>query len=102
MEAGADATVNSLRAAYLSWQPEAGNTIFELGRVNLRYGPGYGCNPTDFFRDGSLRTRTTANPFALRENRLGNVMFRAQRLWTGGSLSEAYSPKSADRPSADG
>lgn len=101
-DAGADATVNSLREAYLSWQPEAGNTIVELGRVNLRYGPGYGYNPTDFFRDGSLRTRTTANPFALRENRLGTVMLRAQRLWTAGSLSVAYSPKLADRPNADG
>ena len=101
-DASADATVNSLREAYLSWQPEAGNTIVELGRVNLRYGTGYGYNPTDFFRDGSLRTRTTANPFALRENRLGSVMLRAQRLWTDGSLSVAYSPKLADRPNADG
>lgn len=101
-EAGADATVNSLREAYLSWQPEARNTIVEFGRVNLRYGPGYGYNPTDFFRDGSLRTRTTANPFALRENRLGSVMLRAQRLWSEGSLSVAYSPKLADHPSTDG
>lgn len=101
-DAGADATVNSLREAYLSWQPQAGNTIVELGRVNLRYGPGYGYNPTDFFRDGGLRTRTTANPFALRENRLGSVMLRAQRLWSDGSLSLAYSPKLASRPSADG
>ena len=101
-DAGADATVNSLREAYLSWQPEAGNTIVELGRVNLRYGPGYGYNPTDFFRDGSLRTRTTANPFALRENRLGSVMLRAQRFWSEGSLSLAYSPKLASRPSANG
>ena len=102
VDAGADATVNSLREAYLSWQPDAGNTIVEFGRVNLRYGPGYGYNPTDFFRDGSMRTRTTANPFALRENRLGSVMLRAQRLWTEGSLSVAYSPKLADRLSADG
>ena len=100
--ADADATVNSLREAYLSWQPDADNTIVELGRVNLRYGPGYGYNPTDFFRDGSLRTRTTANPFALRENRLGTVMLRAQRLWAEGSLSVAYSPKLADHPNADG
>lgn len=101
-DAGADATINSLREAYLSWQPEAGNAIVELGRVNLRYGPGYGYNPTDFFRDGSLRTRTSANPFAVRENRLGSVMLRAQRLWTDGSLSVAYSPKLADGPNADG
>lgn len=101
-DAGADASINSLREAYLSWQAEGGHTIIELGRINLRYGPGYGFNPTDFFRDGSLRTLTTANPFALRENRLGTVMLRGQRLWTGGSLSIALSPKMANQPSADG
>lgn len=100
--ADADATVNSLREAYLSWQPEGDNTILEVGRINLRYGPGYGYNPTDFFRDGSLRTQTTANPLALRENRLGTGMLRAQHMWTDGALSVAYSPKLADRPDADG
>lgn len=99
---GADATVNSLREAYLSWQPEGDNTVLEFGRINLRYGPGYGYNPTDFFRDGSLRTLTTADPFALRENRLGTVMLRAQRLWADGSLSVALSPKLAERPDPDG
>jgi hypothetical protein len=92
--------VNSLREAYLSWQPEGGNMVMEFGRINLRYGPGYGYNPTDFFRDGSLRVLTTADP--LRENRLGTVMLRAQRLWTEGSLSVALSPKLADRPNPDG
>lgn len=101
-EIGADETVNSLREAYLSWQPEGDNTVLEFGRINLRYGPGYGYNPTDFFRDGSLRTLTSADPFALRENRLGTVMLRAQRLWSAGSLSIALSPKLADRPSTDG
>ncbi len=101
-DAGADETVNSLREAYLSWQPEGGNTAVEFGRINLRYGPGYGYNPTDYFRDGSLRVVTTADPFALRENRLGSVMLRAQRLWTGGSLSLALSPKLADSPNPDG
>ena len=101
-DAGADSTVNSLREAYLSWQPEGDNTVMEFGRINLRYGPGYGYNPTDFFRDGSLRVLTTADPFALRENRLGTVMLRAQRLWTDGSLSIALAPKLADRPSPEG
>ncbi|WP_114971849.1 hypothetical protein [Rhodoferax ferrireducens] len=101
-DAGADETVNSLREAYLSWQPESENTVLEFGRINLRYGPGYGYNPTDFFRDGSLRVVTTADPFALRENRLGSVMLRAQSLWTNGSLSVAFSPKLADRPNPDG
>lgn len=100
--AGTDETVNSLREAYLSWQPVGGNTVWELGRINLRYGPGYGYNPTDFFRDNSVRVMTTADPIALRENRLGSVMLRGQRLWTDGSLSVALSPKLADNPSPDG
>lgn len=100
--AGSDATVNSLREAYLSWQLGSEDTNFDLGRINVRSGPGYGYNPTDFFRDGSLRVLTSADPFALRQNRIGSVMLRAQRLWDGGSLSFAFSPKLATRPSADG
>jgi hypothetical protein len=98
---GLDETVNSLREAYVSWQPEGARSIVEFGRINLRYGPGYGYNPTDFFRDGSLRAFTTADPFALRENRLGSVMLRGQQLWDGGSLSVAYSPYLERAPSAD-
>ena len=101
-DGGADSTINSLREAYVSWQPEGGNTVLEFGRINLRYGVAYGYNPTDFFRDGSLRTLTSADPFALRDNRLGSVMLRGQQLWSTGSLSLAYSPKLANRPSADG
>jgi hypothetical protein len=101
-DGGADSTVNSLREAYVSWQPQGGNTVLEFGRINLRYGVAYGYNPTDFFRDGSLRTVTSADPFALRDNRLGTVMLRAQQLWPTGSLSFAYSPKLQSRPSADG
>lgn len=99
---GLDETVNSLREAYVSWQPDGGNSVLEFGRINLRYGPGYGYNPTDFFRDGSLRALTSADPFALRENRLGSVMLRGQQLWNGGSLSVAYSPKLDNAPSVDG
>ena len=95
---GTDAAVNSLREAYVSWQPEGGNTVVELGRINLRFGPAYGYNPTDFFRDGALRTLTTVNPFALRENRLGTVMLRGQHLWSGAALSVAYSPKITEAP----
>ena len=99
---GLDETVNSLREAYLSWQPEGANTVLEFGRINLRYGPGYGYNPTDFFRDGSLRAVTSADPFALRENRLGTVMLRGQHIWNDGSLSVSFAPKLADRPNPDG
>ena len=99
---GEDKSVNSLREAYVSWQPERDSTLLEFGRINLRYGPGYGYNPTDFFRDGSLRVLTSADPFALRENRLGVVMLRGQYLWETGALSVAFSPKLADTPKADG
>jgi len=99
--AEADTQRNSLREAYLSWQPGGSDTVIDLGRINQRNGPGYGYNPTDFFRDGSLRVITSADPFALRQNRMGSVMLRAQKLWNGGSLSVAYSPKMADKPSTD-
>ena len=102
VERGADETINSLREAYVSWQQASGDTVVDVGRVNLRYGPGYGYNPTDFFRDGSLRTVTSINPFTLRENRLGSVVIRGQRLWADGSVSLAYSPKLESEPSADG
>jgi hypothetical protein len=99
---GIGSTVNSLREAYLSWQIEGAGSIVDVGRINVRSGPGYGYNPTDFFRDGSLRVLTSADPFALRQNRLGSVMLRGQKIWLDGSLSIAVSPKLASRPSSDG
>jgi len=97
-----DSAINSLREAYFSWQPSDAATVFEFGRINLRNGPSYGYNPTDFFRDGSLRVLTSADPFILRQNRIGSVMLRGQHIWDGGSLSVAYSPKLASRPGLDG
>lgn len=91
---GVDDTLNSLREAYLSREGE-NDSVVEFGRINLRQGPGYGFNPTDFFRDGALRDVTSVNPFALRENRLGTVMLRMQSLWHGGSISFAMAPKLA-------
>lgn len=96
-----DPSRNSLREAYLSLQPGGGDTVIDFGRINLRNGPAYGYNPTDFFRDGSLRVITSADPFALRQNRIGSVMLRAQQLWGGGSLSVAFSPKLTDAPSTE-
>jgi hypothetical protein len=86
----------------VSWQPSGGATVFDVGRINVRSGPSYGYNPTDFFRDGSLRILTSADPFVLRQNRIGSVMLRGQRIWDGGSFSVAYSPKLASRPGLDG
>lgn len=98
-EPGLPDTVNSLREAYVSWNGGDAATVVDLGRINLRYGPGYGYNPTDFFRDGAVRSVTSVNPFELRENRMGTVALRFQRLWQGGSASVALSPKLADVPS---
>lgn len=92
-------TINSLREAYASWQDESGQHIAEFGRINLRTGPAYGFNPSDYFRDDALRATTTADPFALRENRLGVVVARYQRLWAGGGVSLALAPKLADAAS---
>lgn len=97
-----ETTINSLREAYVTWQGQGGSTVAEAGRVNLRYGPGYGYNPTDFFRDGALRTLTSLDPFSLRENRLGTVLVRGQRLWSDGSVSLAYSPKLERRSTVRG
>lgn len=95
-ESGERATTNSLREAYVSWQDDAGTTVIEFGRINLRNGPAYGNNPTDYFRGGALRAISTADPLALRENRLGTVMLRAQRLWANGGLTLALAPKLTD------
>lgn len=96
-----DNPVFSLREAYAGWQDDTATTVVEAGRINLREGPGYGYNPTDFFRDRSLRTISTQNPFLLREQRMGSFMLRAQRLWPQGSLAVVFSPKLGTRPSDD-
>lgn len=95
-------SVLSLREAYLSWQDAGGGAVVDVGRLNLREGPGYGYNPTDWFRTGTLRTITTQDPVAQRELRLGTAMLRVQTLWDGGSLTLAYAPRLDDAPSRDG
>lgn len=95
-------TINTLREAYLGWQSESAATSVEFGRVNLRTGPGYGFNPSDFFRDGSLRTSTTLDPVALRDYRQGSVALRVQRLWSGGGVSAVVSPRITERRSSSG
>jgi hypothetical protein len=100
-EPGKDRALNSVREAYFGWTNEGGTTAFEAGRVNLLHGPAYGYNPTDFFRDGALRAVTTANPFQLRENRMGTVVLRGQGLWPSGSLALTLSPKLDNRPSGE-
>jgi hypothetical protein len=94
-----DNAVNTLKEAYLSWQPQA-DRIADLGRINARYGVATGYNPTDYFRDGAARSIVSISPDSLRENRLGSVMLRGQQLWSSGSASVLYSPKLAERSNA--
>ena len=94
-----DYNVNTLREAYLSWH--AGETeIVDFGRINLRYGSAYGYNPTDFFKVGALRSITSPDPAALRENRQGSFVVQAQKVWDTTSVSAVLSPKLGSRPSA--
>jgi len=88
---------NTLREAYVSWHatPEL---IGDVGRVNLRYGAAFGYNPTDYFKSNALRTVVSIDPVSLRENRQGTVVLQGQKLWTGGSVSAAFSPKLSDAP----
>jgi hypothetical protein len=98
-EGGGDRDVNTLKEAYLSWQP-APDRIADLGRVNVRNGVALGYNPTDYFRAGAVRSVVSLDPASLRENRLGTDLVRGQALWAGGSLSALYAPKLGDAPSA--
>lgn len=103
VDAGASHLLNSLRESYAMWRDDSGSTSVEAGRVNVRHGPAYGYNPTDFFRTYAVRAATTVDPFALRENRMGTVMVRTQRLFAAGSVSLAYAPKLTNRgPSREG
>ena len=101
VEEGGRSTLNSLREAYVGWQDDSGTLAADVGRINMRHGPAYGFNPTDYFRDGSSRAVTSADPLAQRENRLGTAMVRVQRLWSGGALTVALAPKLRDEPSRD-
>ncbi len=86
---------NDLREAYATWEA-APRTYVEAGRINLRNGVALGFNPTDFFRAGTLLDQATADPSALRENRLGTLMVRAQHIADWGAVSFAYAPRLFD------
>ena len=100
---GQRSTRNQLREAAVSWQSNDGATSLDLGRLNVRHGSAYGYNPTDYFRDGATRSVYTADPVAVRENRVGTVQLRlGQQLSSGVGLSLALAPKlSSHGPSDD-
>ncbi|HET7174922.1 MAG TPA: hypothetical protein VFK21_02850 [Gammaproteobacteria bacterium] len=90
--------VTDFREAYISWRP-SDQLYVDAGRINLKSGIALGYNPTDFFKTRSVTEPLSQDPSAQREDRLGTVMLRGQRIWGGGSLTFAYAPE-LHRPSA--
>jgi len=83
--------INTLKEAYLSWRPR-NDVVVDLGRVNQYSGVAIAYNPTDFFRNNSLRSVVSVDPASIKKNRQGSVMLRGQALWDGASLTAMYSP----------
>jgi hypothetical protein len=98
---GQQDAVNTLKDLYVGG-PAGDRLALDLGRINTRYGVGYGWNPTDLFRFDAVRAVSSPDPASLRENRLGTVMLRAQHLWQGGALTAIVAPRLADQPDDDG
>lgn len=88
--------INDLREAYASWEPVE-RIFVDAGRINLKSGVALGFNPTDFFKTRAVVEPLSVDPIVLREDRLGTLMLRAQRIWTGGSVTAAYAPAVASR-----
>jgi hypothetical protein len=83
--------INDWREGFLSWEV-VDNTYVDAGRINLKSGAALGYNPTDFFKTRAVVEPLSADPSVLREDRLGTLMLRAQRIWTGGSMTVAFAP----------
>lgn len=90
--------VTDFREAYVSWHP-SDSFYVDTGRINLKNGIALGYNPTDFFKTRSVTEPLSQDPSVQREDRLGTVMLRGQRIWEGGSLTFVYAPE-LHRPSA--
>jgi hypothetical protein len=89
--------VNTLREAYLSWA-RTDDQILDVGRVNVRHGAAFAYNPTDWFKEGALRSIVSPDPAVLRENRQGTVVLQGQQLWSAGSITATYSPRLGREP----
>ena len=88
----AEAARNDLREAYFTWEPVT-QTFLEFGRINFKNGIALGFNPTDFFKTRSAVAQASADPSAMRGDRLGTLMLRAQTIWDGGTATFVYAPK---------
>ena len=89
-----DSVRNEIKELYLVWEPVP-RTYVEVGRINVREGA-YGFSPVDFFSARTTVAQASSSPLAARENRLGTVMLRAQRVFDGGTFSFIYAPKLHD------
>ena len=87
--------INDLRELYVSTEP-ATRTYLDVGRINLKSGVALGYNPTDYFRTRAVVEPLSADPTVLREDRLGTVMVRAERIWEGATLTAAFAPRLED------
>ena len=83
---------NDFREGYLSWEPFP-RTYLEAGRINIKNGVALGYNPTDFFKARATVNIASIDPSALRENRLGSIMVKGQRIWNNGAVTLAFSPR---------
>lgn len=87
-----------VREAVVTWAPAGDRRTLEVGRLNLRHGPTFGYNPTDYFRVGATRSIVTADPVALRENRVGTFLIRGSQLLDTGSVSLSWAPQLTSHP----
>jgi len=91
-----ESVVNDFREMYLEWRlPDQAYLAF--GRINLKSGIALGYNPTDYFKTRSVSEPLSADPSVLREDRLGTVMLRLQRIWRAGSITLAAAPRLRQR-----
>src|SRR5215813_13353815 len=86
---------HDLRELYASVEPWP-RAYLDAGRINVKSGVALGFNPTDYFKARAVIDPLTADPSALREDRLGTLMLRAQRVGETGSVSAAYAPRVTD------
>jgi hypothetical protein len=75
-----DTIRNDFREGYVTWEPTS-NTYLEAGRINVRGGVALGFNPTDFFKTRTLVGQSSLDPSVIRQNRLGTLMVRGQKIW---------------------
>ena len=86
---------HDLRELYASAEPRPRDYL-DAGRINVKSGVALGFNPTDFFKTRAVVDPLTADPSALRENRLGTLMARAQHVGERATVSALYAPRVTD------